>query len=281
MEIKTQSKIIKGIKISFKRSGQGSPFILIHTSHSYGKYFQKFNQKGKYQILTIDIPGYYSPSQKLAISSIGEFVDILAELFNRLKFKKINLLGECLGSVIVLKFAEKYPNRVKKLIVVSPPLKIFSSKIRKTLKPIFVFFKKYRLAGIFAKFLIRINLWRKITDFLGGYHNFWKIFNRETLLISKYNFDERVFWGVLADLFSIDIEKTLKKIKNRTLFVLGEKDKITKKQAIINLCQKRNNFSYLVIPQANHALVNTHTKEFHQAVENFLSNSGLPFESKN
>jgi len=269
--IKKQILKIKGINLSFKKSGKGSPLILVHTHHPYAKYFLSHLPKNKnYQVLTVDIPGYYSEKQKKAVETIDQFVNLLAKLFDHLDFQKVDLLGECLGSVVVLKFAAKYPQKVKKIVVVSFPWRVFDVKIKKTLCPILHFLKNNKIAGKLGKFIIRFNLWLGITNFLGGYQGIWDIFKQETLLIGKHNFDERVFFGIILDLLKTNPRQLLEKNKSKTLFVCGEKDRITKKNEIIKFCQKAKNASYALIPKANHALLSKNTKEFNKIVTKFL-----------
>lgn len=262
---------IDGYEIEYKSSGTGFPLILIHTHHPYAKYFLTADPKVKnYQVITIDIPGYYSIGQKKAVDTLDKFIDLLDKVFAELKFKKVDLLGECLGSVVVLKYAAKYPQRTRKSIVISLPLRIFDPKIKKTVKPLFSFLRKHSLAGNSAKVFIRFNLWKKLSDYLGGYHGFWEIFKQETLRVSQWNFDPRVFWGILADLLQININELIKNVQGEILFVVGDKDRITKRKDILKICQKKKNASCIIVPGANHGILVSHTAQFNRVVKGFL-----------
>lgn len=262
---------IDGFELSFKRAGEGFPLVLIHTHHPYAKYFLTAAPKIKnYQVMTIDIPGYYSAGQKNAVDTIDKFIDLLDKVFTQLKFKKVDLLGECLGSVIVLKYAAKYPQRTRKSVVVSLPLRIFDPKIKKTIKPLFTFLRRYSFAGNFAKAFIRFNLWKKLSNYLGGYQGFWEIFKQETLRVSQWDFDPRVFWGILADLLQVDINEFINEIQSQIIFVIGDKDRVTKRKDILKICQKKKNASCAVVPGANHGILVTHTAQFNQIVTEFL-----------
>lgn len=277
MPIVKKALDIDGYKIEYKSSGNGFPLVLIHTHHPYAKYFLSSLPKNtNYQVITLDIPGYYSAGQKKPVETIDQFINLLDKLFARLEFKRVDLIGECLGSVIVLKYAVKYPKRVRKLILVSLPLRVFGSKVKKTVGPLFFFLRKYRLAGNFAKTLIRFNLWRGITNYFGGYQGFWALFKQETLRVSQWNFDPRVFWGILANLFEIDIEKLVGKIKSKAIFIIGDKDRVTQKKKILKFCQQRKDASCEIIHGANHALVTTHTRRFNQIITKFLFKKELP-----
>lgn len=269
--VEKQTFKINGVDLTFKRSGRGFPLVLLHTFHPFAKQIlSSLASKKDYQVLTVDIPGYYSPGQPKSVTTINQFITLLDKLFESLSFQKVDLLGECLGSVIALKFATKYPQRVRRLIVVSLPFRIFDPKVKKPLDPVLSLLKNNKIAGGFAKLLLKWNLWRWATGFLGGYQGFWEVFKQETLLVSKFNFDQKVFFGILSDLFKTDINKVLGKLKSGTLFVCGEKDKMTKKKEIVKFCREHQNASYAFIPQASHALVSKNTKEFNQVVCKFL-----------
>ena len=271
MPIPLQTLTINGFQIEYQSSGSGFPLVLIHTSHSYAKYFARsLPLKTRYQILTVDVPGYYSEGGKKPVATIDQFIDLLELLFKNLGLGKVDLLGECLGAIIVLKFAEKYPKRVRKLIAVSPPLRAFGYKFKKTFGPFFLFLRRSQLAGQTAKAFVRFNLWRGIAAYFGGYRGFWDLFHQETLRVSKINFDPRVFWGILASLFEIDINSVINGIKVETLFILGEKDLMTKKKEVLKYCREKKNLKVKIIPNANHALVSSHTQEFNLLVSAFL-----------
>jgi len=273
-KVEQHSLNINGFEIEYKSSGTGFPLILIHTHHPYAKYFLTSLPAGKkYQVITINIPGYYSTGQKKPVDTLDKFIDLLDQLFTQLKLEKVDLLGECLGSVIALKYAAKYPQRVRKLVVVSLPLRIFDPALKKSLSPLLSLLHKHHLAGSLVKAIIRLNLWRQITDFLGGYRGFWDLFNQEAALVSKFNFDQRVFWGVLTSLLETDIKNILQNLKSATLFVAGEKDKVTKRKEIMKFCREHKNASYAFIPKANHSLVSKNTKEFNKIVTGFLLKS--------
>lgn len=265
---------INGYQVEYQSSGSGFPLVLIHTRHSYAKYFLSSLPEGKsYRVITIDIPGYYSVGGKKPVTTVDQFLDLLEALFIKLNLKEVDLLGECLGAIIVLQFAQKYPRRIRKLIAVSPPLRVFGNKFRKTFGPFFFLLRRSRLAGRTAKAFVRFNLWRGVAAYFGGYRGFWDLFHQETLRVSKINFDPRVFWGILANLFEIDIKNIVGGVKTETLFILGSKDLMTKKKEILKYCKEKKNLNLKIIAGANHALVSSHTKQFNSLVTKFLLES--------
>lgn len=272
-EVKEQKIVINGVDLTYKIAGNGQPLVLIHTHHPYAKYFlENLPKEAQYQVLTINTPGYYSDKQAKPVETIDQFTNLLSQLFDKLNFKKVDLMGECLGSVIALKFAAHYPQKVRKLVLVSLPLRVFNFEVKKSLGPILASLHKNYLLGRVGKLLILLNIWRSISDFLGGYQGLWDVVQQETLLVSRFNFDQRVFFGVLSDLLKTDIKKVFRQLKSETLLVIGDKDKVTRKKEIEKICREKKNCSWALILKANHALVVKNTSQLHQIVLKFLLN---------
>jgi pimeloyl-ACP methyl ester carboxylesterase len=264
---------VQNYPLTFKQSGRGFPLILTHTSHAYAKYFLSNLPKGKNnQVLTLDIPGYYHYGrQKNPILTIDLFVDLMALLFDKLQFEKVDLIGECLGSYIVLKFAARYPQKVRKAIALALPLRVFHPKIQKSVGPIIYFLARHRLAGEISKFLLTTpNLGVAIGNYIGGYSRLKDFLKLDRYLFFKRDFDPRVFFGIIADLLKTNPEEIYKKIGSKILFVAGTKDFTNHPKEIQKVSQKIKNSSCVFLPEADHALIENKTEEVNQIVSNFL-----------
>jgi len=255
---------LQGYPLTFKESGQGQPLIFIHTTHLYAKYFANL-QSNKYKIITLDIPGYYHyGQQKKPITSIDLFVDLMADFFQKLNFTKVDLIGECLGTTIVAKFALEYPQQVKRLILICPPLKVNQPK----LSLFFDHLAKSPFWGKLAKALIIYP--NPIVGLLKTLFGYGSLSQKGTYLLFQKNFDQRVFFGILADFFKIDQVKILKQVKTKTLIIAGKKDLFNDEVKIKNICQQKKNFTCANLAEADHRLIDKQTENFHQIVSKFL-----------
>lgn len=264
---------IQGYPLTFKQSGQGFPLILTHTSHAYAKYFLSNLPEGKnYQVFTLDIPGYYHYGrQKNPILTIDLFVDLMASFFDKLQFKKVDIIGECLGSYIVLKFAAKYPQKVRKAIALALPLRVFHPKIQTSVGPIIYFLARHRLAGEIVKFLFTTpNPGVAIANYIGGYSRLKDFLKLDRYIFFKRDFDPQVFFGIIADLLKTNPEEIYKKIDSKILFVAGTKDVINHPKEIQKVSQKMKTTSCVFLPEADHAVIENKTEEFNQIVSNFF-----------
>lgn len=271
-EIKKIKIKIGASEITFKQSGCGRPLVLIHTDHTYPEYFlSHLPKEGLFQVLKTEIPGFYNQASGLPITKIDQFLDLLEQAFNQLNLGKIDLMGKCLGAALVLAFAAKYPQRVRRIVAVALATKTLSPTAKKIGNPTLSFLNRHQLWAIKVRKIMNFSFWRRITNFMGGYYNWLGIFKPGNTLIRKTNSDPKVFFGVFKDYLTMDIKKILKKVDKEVLFINGDRDLTASKKEIIKLTQiNPEKFSYAIVPKANHALVFNNTEEFNQIVTKFL-----------
>lgn len=268
---KKSSVRINGINLNFQISGRGFPLVLLHTDHTYAKYFlnhQPVDQK--FQIITLHIPGFYEPGGRKPVLTIDQFTDLLEKLFQKLNLGKVDLMGKCLGATLAFKFAAKYPQRVRKIVAVAIATKTLSPWVKKIgLSPLSEL-ACHPTGAKFVRGLIDSASWRRVTNFLGGYYSFKEIFNPKNSLIRKHEANPQVFFSILADYLKTDFDSVLGKINCPVLFVNGEKDLTSTEKDLLKITRKKPNFSSAIIPNATHGLIYNNTEELHKIVTEFL-----------
>lgn len=105
--------------------GNGFPLILIHGSLTDLRYWKKQDSvlSQNFQLITYS-RRYNYPNQNKALpnhSAIVEASDLLV-LMDKLDIEEAHILGHSYGAYTALWFAQKHPERVKKLILAEPPL---------------------------------------------------------------------------------------------------------------------------------------------------------------
>ncbi len=73
-------------------------------------------------VLLIDLPGFGKSGEPKSVWSLEEYAIMLHALLEKLKIKKIILIGHSFGGKIALFYAAKYP--VEKLILLASPYKV-------------------------------------------------------------------------------------------------------------------------------------------------------------
>ena len=113
---------VKDHKIYYETSGNGSPVLLIHggyLDHTMWDKQVKFLNKRGYMTIRFDDMGHVK-----SISGIQTIFghEIVRELLETLKIDEVCIVGLSWGSMIAVDFALQFPDKAKKLILLSPGL---------------------------------------------------------------------------------------------------------------------------------------------------------------
>ena len=124
-----------GIKLHTIIVGSGDPLILLHGFPEFWYCWSKVIPflKDKFKLIIPDMRGYNLSDKPEGIENYK--VEILIEdikgLSESLKLGQFNLAGHDWGGAVAWIFAEKYPELLKKLIILNAPHhKIFAEKLR-------------------------------------------------------------------------------------------------------------------------------------------------------
>jgi pimeloyl-ACP methyl ester carboxylesterase len=219
---------INGQRCTYAEGGEGTPLVFIHgfqsNKISWLKYIKPF--KDSYKIIIPDLPAHgsslYNESQKFDLESLSAFLN---EFFEKKNLKDVCLIGTSLGGGVVMKFAESYPDRLDKLILINPVgikpetekeyLKIIETNERlffpnnyQELDDLFTYLRGSSLEVNFSikKYILK----RSFLKFL----------------VEKQALFKRVFKDFVM---GEGVETILNKIKVPTLIIMGDKDNVSRK----------------------------------------------------
>lgn len=106
------------MKLNYKRFGEGEPLIILHGLMGMLDNWQRPAKMldDDFDVIIVDLRNHgHSPhSEEMNYDLMLE--DVI-ELMDDLGFDSANLLGHSMGGKVVMKLAQKYPERVKKMIV--------------------------------------------------------------------------------------------------------------------------------------------------------------------
>ena len=252
--------------------GTGEPLILIpgFASGAWSWFRQIESLSKDFQVITFDPRGIgrsKSSDEDLQNISMKTFVEDVLQTLDELKIEKANVLGASFGGFVAQEFALKFPARLSKLILactsfgginhVKSDIEILRSfspdptlplgeKIRRFIRPAFTDEFNKSHAGEIEK-VCRMREQNTVSD--------------------------AVYLAQLQVAFRLDTESKLGEIKNETLVISGDKDKVVPMRNSLNLARKISNAKLEIIKNGSHLFFVENAAEFNQAVKEFLKNN--------
>ncbi|MBD3197161.1 MAG: alpha/beta fold hydrolase [Candidatus Lokiarchaeota archaeon] len=112
---------INGIKISYEVKGKGEPLILVHGFGADKEvWIAQFEPLSEYfKVIRFDNRGAGKSDRPDEPYNMKMFADDINGLMEHLGIEKAHVLGWSLGGMIVQTFALKYPEKLKKLILIN------------------------------------------------------------------------------------------------------------------------------------------------------------------
>ncbi|MFX1501167.1 MAG: alpha/beta fold hydrolase [Promethearchaeota archaeon] len=232
------AKNINGIRICYQIHGEGYPVFLLHGFAAKKEYWiaQIKDLSKKFKIITLDNRGAGKSDRPNIPYTMEMLVDDLKGLMDFLKIDKTHLIGHSLGGAVIQHFALKYPDCVNKIILICsfPDLPLDEVGIR--------MYKENQIAMYEAR----------LKDPIKAFYDKMKLrFSREFIKLMKEDPNKK-FHGIFSanDLIESDkidsitpqdinnltnvlithrILNQLHEIKNETLIIAGDKDKLASK----------------------------------------------------
>jgi len=140
---------VKGIKINYRRTGEGTPIILMHgwgcDSTTLGLFERVASEHN--EVFNIDLPGFGKSEEPDGPWNVEEYVQMLEEFVAALGINNPVILGHSFGGRVAILYASRNP--VKKLVLVDAAgvkprrslkyyLKVYSFKLAKRIYPALV-----------------------------------------------------------------------------------------------------------------------------------------------
>jgi 3-oxoadipate enol-lactonase len=229
---------INGIKICYGIFGDGFPVFLIHGFAANKEFWiTQINELSKkFKIITMDNRGSGKSDRPNELYTMEMLAEDLKGLMDYLKIEKAHLIGHSLGGAVIQHFVLKYPERVIKLVLIASfadlPLDQSGIEMYKNnqiaiyeagLKdPIKAFYDKMKLrfSRNFFK-LMKENPTKR-------WYDLWS--TEDLMKITKSNpSTSQDIINLSNALITHKTSTRLHKIKNATLIIGAEKDKVASK----------------------------------------------------
>lgn len=222
------------ISLYYREKGKGTPFVLLHGNGDNGNYFKnQINYFSKdYRMIAIDTRGHGKSPRGTEPFTMDQFVEDLDFFLKTHRINNIILLGFSDGANIAIKYALKYQDNIKALILNGADLD--TSGVKRTIQ-------------------IPIELGYKIAKM-----------NENKSPEAKRKAE---ILGLMVNEPNINPEE-LKKIKVPTLVIAGTNDLI--KESHTELIAGNIKDSDLSIIEGDHFIASNNPDEYNKEVEKFL-----------
>ncbi|EOD00759.1 alpha/beta fold hydrolase [Caldisalinibacter kiritimatiensis] len=204
---------IDGLNISYVCEGEGKNVLLLH---GWGANITTMlpilnHLKDRFKVYAIDLPGFGESDKPKEIWGNFEYADIVKKFIDKMEMKEVILIGHSHGGRISIILSNRYPELVKKMVLIDSAglipkrsmkyyLKVYSFKTLKFLYNTMLFWtnKEERMEKFYKKF--------GSTD---------------------YRAADGIMRKIMVKVINQDLRPLLKGIKASTLLVWGKDDTAT------------------------------------------------------
>ena len=250
--------------LNYKTLGSGKPLVILHgllgsldNWVTVSKYLSK-----SYKIYIIDLPNH-GKSYHSQVFSYEDMSNDLDSFFNKNGLTNFSLLGHSMGGKLALKYTDMFEDKIDKLIIVDIANKSYGIN---------------RFDHIFkAMFSISLNNLKSRSDADNAISNLIKNEGERNFILKnlkrtaygfKWTPNIMLLHRKLSDISSkINLRR---KVKNNTLFLLGENSNYFNDEDENNLSDEFENYSIKKIQNSGHWVHAENPKDFITSVLDFL-----------
>lgn len=152
--------LYKNTKISFTDSGEGTAIIFLHGFLENKKMWQDYVAlfSKKYHVITIDLLGHGETECLGYVHEMEENANAVNQVLEHLNIEKAIIVGHSMGGYVGLAFAELYPEKIQKLVLLnstskedSAEKKLNRTRAIKAVKQNYVNFVSLAIANLFSE----------------------------------------------------------------------------------------------------------------------------------
>ncbi len=245
--------------------GSGTPLLLIHGWGMHGGMWGDVPEKlaQHFPVMAVDLPGHGLSTGGKQHFALDAIVDALSEQFRG----PLTLCGWSLGGQIAMRWAMREPAKIKRLVLVSST-PCFAERNdwpfampQQTLLQFAADLEKNHAATLRRFLGLQVRGSEGERELLA---------TLRTSLASHGEPNPDALRGGLEILRDLDLRDALPKIKQPTLVIAGERDRLTPPQASHYLAQAMPNAHVVEIKGAAHAPFLSHREEFEKLVLDFM-----------
>jgi len=203
-----------------------------------------------YRVIAPDLPACGKSDKLLKKHDLKNYADWLKVFLEKLFIDEAIIIGHSFGSRVALIFCINYPQKVKKLVLITPVVKRdgmidYLASLR------------YKIAKLLPYYLQKIYLADKSYQYLSAFFVFRsgkklqkKIIARNIKELKKL--DPKIQIQLFDEFYKMDFTGFGKKIKVKSLIIAGNEDKIATLESISQMACQINNTLLKIMKNAGH-----------------------------
>lgn len=244
---------INNQKVTYKQAGRGEPVLILHgwgaDSTNWVATARMLKEKG-FKVIIPDLPGFGKSDEPRKAWNLSNYLQFISSFKKELSLGKIRLIGHSFGGRIAIKAAAEDKLDLEKLVLVSAAgIRHEKNWRQKIGTKISSFFKKIPI-------IKNIRFLRKTFAKIIGAEDYFKA--------------SPVMKKILSKVVKEDLTESLKEIKDPTLIVWGEKDKLTPLADGEKMAAEIERSQLKTFPKGTHAFYRKRPKKFINPVVSFL-----------
>lgn len=270
-----------GIQIHYELHGEENKEVLILVSGwtlkkemwiAQVSAFEKY-----YKVLTFDNRGVGKSDRPDMPYTMELFADDLAGLMDALEIDKAHMMGYALGGMYLQKFALKYPERLKKLILLNTVASFPDDEGVENVKNINIKALSFQQNAPNKYFMrsAKMAFHRSFIKELEAnpdkkFHNLWKVED----ITKEYNIDPQTPKDVENQgnaMLGFNLLDQISEIENETLIIAASHNRLHPKAAMEAMHEKMPNSQFEVIKKAGDSDYLSRAPEINELVLNFLA----------
>jgi len=257
--LRSESIKVGELDIRYLTGGQGDPLVVLHGGGDSGKtWLQNAIELSKYYSIYVpDLPGFGLSQSMSDNFDLSEYVIFVEDFAHNLGLKQFYLVGHSLGGGIALHYALKFPQKIRRLVLVSSIClgKEIALWARVLSHPIF-----YRLLGGAALSILKAVSWLVRLSYAP-----FEITNSPSLVRMSIGKSIMTLKGQTTVLLS-----QLSELLVPTLLVWGAKDSIVPVSHAYAAAQLIPDCQVQVFKSCGHSVYKHKVHEFSQLLVKFL-----------
>lgn len=252
------------IQLNFRKGGEGPPLVILHGIFGSGENWLTVSKQfmPHFEVYLVDqrnhgrSPHYESFSYDILVEDLHDFSQSQG-------LEKFYLIGHSMGGKVAMKFAERYPDKLEKLVVVDIAPRYYSPHHQQIME------------GFQSVDLLRMKTRTEADEAMARIIPEWDV--RQFLLKNLYRDDNGNFaWRINLPVLEKAVEtigeafSPLQKVAIPTLFVKGANSKYISDKDVSDINKLFKNSQLVTIENAGHWVQAEQPEAFSKAVLSFL-----------